>query len=285
MRCASTPTTASPRTISRSTTASSSVVPRPPCVLAGHARRDQRPDVPDRGAGPGPADRDVQRVADVDLERPVRDPDLERDQRHHGLDQSGDRHRRGVGHQERVADRDDDLHADRDQRRRVGDRDRHRHRRRHAHDADDHLEYSRQHHLRDGVERDAAERDHDGRRDRGRIRRRPERCSRRGRDRRCRSRSPRPTRPRYNSATATVAITVLKATPLITWANAGRHQLRDAARRHAVERDRERGRDVRVHAAERDGARRRRRPDALGDLHADRRPPTTTRRAGPCRLP
>ena len=67
-----------------------------------------------------------------------------------------------VGHQERVADRDDDLHADRDERRRVGDRDRHRHGRRHADDADDHLEYSRQHRLRDGIERDAAERDHDG---------------------------------------------------------------------------------------------------------------------------
>ena len=44
----------------------------------------------------------------------------------------------------------------------------------------------------------------------------------------------------YNSATATVAITVLKATPLITWATPAAISVRDAARRHAVERDRER---------------------------------------------
>ena len=75
---------------------------------------------------------------------------------------------------------------------------------------------------------------------------------------------------RYNSASATVAITVLKATPLITWPTPAAISCRDAARRDAVERDGDRGRDVRVHAAERDGPRRGRRPDALRGLHADR---------------
>ena len=82
------------------------------------------------------------------------------------VDQSGDRNGRRVGHQERDPDGDHDLHADRDQRHWNGDRadDRHRHRRRHQNDADDYLEHSGRHHLRDGVERDAAQCEHDGRR-------------------------------------------------------------------------------------------------------------------------
>ena len=45
-----------------------SVLPRPPAeLLADDPSRHQRSDVPDRAAGPGRADRDVQRVADVDL--------------------------------------------------------------------------------------------------------------------------------------------------------------------------------------------------------------------------
>ena len=46
----------------------------------------------------------------------------------------------------------------------------------------------------------------------------------------------------YTTATKTVAINVLKATPVITWANAGGHHLRHRAERDAAERDGQRAR-------------------------------------------
>ena len=75
----------------------------------------------------------------------------------------------------------------------------------------------------------------------------------------------------YTTATKTVSINVLKATPVDHLGDAGRHHLRHRAGRDAAERDRERPGHVRLHAGRRDGAERRRGADAVGDLHADRR--------------
>ena len=50
----------------------------------------------------------------------------------------------------------------------------------------------------------------------------------------------------------------------------GGHHLRHGLGQHATGRHGQRGRDLRLHARQRDAAARRQRPDALGDLHADR---------------
>ena len=75
----------------------------------------------------------------------------------------------------------------------------------------------------------------------------------------------------YTTATETVTINVLKATPTITWADAGRHHLRHGAERDAAERDGQRAGRVRLHAGGGHGPECRRGADAVGDLHADRR--------------
>ena len=86
----------------------------------------------------------------------------------------------------------------------------------------------------------------------------------------------------YTTATATVTITVSKATPAITWPTPAAitygtalsaTQLNATAGGRAGH--------VRLHAGERHGARRRARPDAVGDLHADRHRRTTPRRRRP----
>ena len=262
-----------------------SVLPRPPAA----ARRPRAPVssgllCPIAALGPVAAHRDAERVAGVDHARPVGDPDAgtrptpRRCQINQGIGTVAASGTRSVS-----PDRDDHLHPDRDQRRRVGDRDRHRHRRRGTrHDADDHLEQSRQHRLRDGVERDAAERDHDGAGIVGVFA--GCRHGARGGDRSDAVGHvyARPTRPPTTRATATGRDHRPEGDAAHHLGEPGRHHLRDAAQRHAVERDGERGRELRLHAAERDGARRRRRAAALRPPSRRPPPPTTTRRARPC---
>ena len=247
----------------------SSVVPRPSCGSPITRAGINGPTCTIAAQGPVPPTATFSVSPTSIVERPVRDLELDRDQCHHGLDQSGDRDRCGVGHQECVSDCDDDLHADRDKRRRLGDRHRHRHSRRHEDHADDHLEYTRQHRLWDGIERHAAERDDDGPGVVGVFtggRNDPPGGS--GTD---------PVGHVYPDRYGHLQLGDRHRDDHRAEGDAadhvgepGRHQLRDAAQRHAVERDRERGRDVRVRAAGRDRARRRRRPESLRDLHADR---------------
>ena len=75
----------------------------------------------------------------------------------------------------------------------------------------------------------------------------------------------------YTTATKAVAINVLKATPVITWATPADIVYGDRAERDAAERDDDGARHVRLHAGGRHGALGRRGADAVGDLHADRR--------------
>ena len=58
----------------------------------------------------------------------------------------------------------------------------------------------------------------------------------------------------YTTATTTVTINVLKATPIDHLVDAGGHRLRHGAQRDAAERDGERARHVRLHAGGRHGA-------------------------------
>ena len=148
------------------------------------------------------------------------------------------------------------------------DRDRHPHRRRHAHHADDHLEHSRQHHLRNRVERHAVERDHDGTGVMGVFA--GERDGARGGDRTGAVGHVQPDRRRGLQLGERVGRDHRAegdATHHV--GEPGRHQLRDAAERHAVELDGERRRDLDLRAGERHDARRRRRAAAFYGLHAD----------------
>jgi hypothetical protein len=125
------------------------------------------------------------------------------------------------------------------------------------------------HHLRHGAERDAAERDREragqlrllaGRRH-GAERRRAQTLSV----------TFTPTdAANYTGATATTTITVLKASTSITWSAAGGHHLRHGAERDAAECDAPTSGHVRLLAAGRHGVERRRGPDAVGHVHADR---------------
>ena len=75
----------------------------------------------------------------------------------------------------------------------------------------------------------------------------------------------------FTTATKTVSINVLKATPVDHVGEPGGHHLRHRAECDAAERDRQHARHVRLHAGRRDRAERRVGPDAVRDLHADRR--------------
>ena len=74
----------------------------------------------------------------------------------------------------------------------------------------------------------------------------------------------------YNTANKSVAITVLKATPVITWATPAGIVYGTALERDAAERDDDGARHVRLHAAGGHGAVGRRGADAVDDVHADR---------------
>ncbi len=75
----------------------------------------------------------------------------------------------------------------------------------------------------------------------------------------------------YNTANKSVAINVLKATPVITWANPADIVYGTALERDAAERDDDGARHLRLHAAGDHGPLGRRGADAVDDLHADRR--------------
>jgi hypothetical protein len=247
-----------------------SVLPRPPagCTPATRAGFSNAVTCPIAAQGPVAPTATVNVAPTLDRERPVRDLDWSTTNATTvTINQIGTVAASGT---QRVSDRHHDLHQlTRLNVRRVdATATAHRHRGGDAHDADDHLECSRQHHLRNRLERDAAERDDDGTgvvgvfaggRHRSRGGGRTDTLGHvyadRHRQLQLGERDRRDHRAESNAAHHV--------------AGAGRDRFGDSARRHAVERDRERGGDLRVHAAERDGARRGRRADAFGGLHAD----------------
>ena len=74
----------------------------------------------------------------------------------------------------------------------------------------------------------------------------------------------------YTDGDRDVAITVLKATPTITWPTPADITYGTALERDAAERDGECAGHLRLHAGRGHGADRGRGADAVGDLHADR---------------
>ncbi len=75
----------------------------------------------------------------------------------------------------------------------------------------------------------------------------------------------------YNTANKSVAINVAQGDAGHHLGESGRHRLRHGAERDAAERDDDRARHLRLHAAGDHGPLGRRGADAVGDLHADRR--------------
>ena len=138
--------------------------------------------------------------------------------------------------------------------------------------ADDHLEQPRRHHLSGGAHRDAVERDRQRRRASFTYTPPLATVLNAGNNQTLTVHFvPTDTTNYATPADTTVQITVLKATPTITWSNPAAITYPDGAQRDPVERHRRRRGPLHLHAAADDGSQRRHRPDVVGPLRADRR--------------